>query len=194
MDGWLSLLLGIGLSAACGFRVFVPLLIMSPASQNGHLSLAPGFEWIATPEACGAFAVATLCEVISYYIPWWDNLMDSLSSPAAVAAGTITTASVFTDTSPFLQWTLAVIAGGGAAGMVQAGTVLVRGASSFTTAGLANPVVSTVELGAATITSILFLLAPIVAVTAVLVLMAMVVRRLSRGRPGFIKPERRLSL
>ena len=95
---------------------------------------------------------------------------------------------------PFLQWTLAVIAGGGAAGMVQAGTVLVRGASSFTTAGLANPVVSTVELGAATITSILFLLAPIVAVTAVLVLMAMVVRRLSRGRPGFIKPERRLSL
>ena len=103
-------------------------------------------------------------------------------------------ANVFTDTSPFLQWTLAVIAGGGAAGMVQAGTVLVRGASSFTTAGLANPVVSTVELGAATITSILSLLAPIVAVTAVLVLMAMVVRRLSRGRPGFIKPERRLSL
>ena len=44
MDGWLSLLLGIGLSAACGFRVFVPLLIMSLASQNGPLALAPGFE------------------------------------------------------------------------------------------------------------------------------------------------------
>ncbi|MDO5673435.1 MAG: DUF4126 domain-containing protein [bacterium] len=198
MDGWLSLLLGIGLSAACGFRVFVPLLVMSLASLDGHLTLAPGFEWIATPEACGVFAVATVCEVLSYYIPWWDNLMDSLSSPAAVAAGTITTASVLTDTSPFLQWTLAVIAGGGAAGMVQAGTVLVRGASSFTTAGLANPVLSTVELGAATITSILSLLAPLVAVSAVVLavvaLVIMIARRLSRRRSGRISPERRIPM
>lgn len=194
MDGWLSLLLGIGLSAACGFRVFVPLLVMSLASMNGQLALAPGFEWIATPEACGVFAVATVCEVLSYYIPWWDNLMDSLSSPAAVAAGTITTASVLTDTSPFLQWTLAVIAGGGAAGMVQAGTVLVRGASTFTTAGIANPVVSTVELGASTLTSILSLIAPVAALVAVLVLVFVVVKRLSRRRSGLIGPERRLPM
>ena len=194
MDGWLSLLLGIGLSAACGFRVFVPLLVMSLASLNGHLALALGFEWIATPEACGAFAVATVCEVLSYYIPWWDNLMDSLSSPAAVAAGTITTASVLTDTSPFLQWTLAVIAGGGAAGMVQAGTVLVRGASTFSTAGFANPVVSTVELGASTITSIVSLIAPIAAVVALVVLVIVAAKRLSRRRTGLIGPERRLPM
>lgn len=194
MDGWLSLLLGIGLSAACGFRVFVPLLVMSLASMNGQLALAPGFEWIATPEACGVFAVATVCEVLSYYIPWWDNLMDSLSSPAAVAAGTITTASVLTDTSPFLQWTLAVIAGGGAAGMVQAGTVLVRGASTFTTAGIANPVVSTVELGASTLTSILSLIAPVAALIAVLVLVFVIVKRLNRRRSSLIGPERRLPM
>jgi hypothetical protein len=194
MDGWLSLLLGIGLSAACGFRVFVPLLVMSLASQDGHLALAPGFEWIATPEACGVFAVATVCEVLSYYIPWWDNLLDSLSSPAAVAAGTITTASVLTDTSPFLQWTLAVIAGGGAAGMVQTGTVLVRGASSFTTGGLGNPIVATVEAVASTITSIVALIAPLVAIIAVATLVFVAAKKLRRKGSTIIGPEGRIPL
>lgn len=194
MDGWLSLLLGIGLSAACGFRVFVPLLVMSLASQDGHLALAPGFEWIATPEACGVFAVATVCEVLSYYIPWWDNLLDSLSSPAAVAAGIITTASVLTDTSPFLQWTLAVIAGGGAAGMVQTGTVLVRGASSFTTGGLGNPIVATVEAVASTITSIVALIAPLVAIIAVATLVFVAAKKLRRKGSTIIGPEGRIPL
>lgn len=194
MDGWLSLLLGIGLSAACGFRVFVPLLVMSLASQDGHLALAPGFEWIATPEACGVFAVATVCEVLSYYIPWWDNLLDSLSSPAAVAAGTITTASVLTDTSPFLQWTLAVIAGGGAAGMVQTGTVLVRGASSFTTGGLGNSIVATVEAVASTITSIVALIAPLVAIIAVATLVFVAAKKLRRKGSTIIGPEGRIPL
>ena len=194
MDGWLSLLLGIGLSAACGFRVFVPLLVMSLASQDGHLALAPGFEWIATPEACGVFAVATVCEILSYYIPWWDNLLDSLSSPAAVAAGTITTASVLTDTSPFLQWTLAVIAGGGAAGMVQTGTVLVRGASSFTTGGLGNPIVATVEAVASTITSIVALIAPLVAIIAVATLVFVAAKKLRRKGSTIIGPEGRIPL
>lgn len=194
MDGWLSLLLGVGLSAACGFRVFVPLLVMSLASVDGHLALAPGFEWIATPEACGVFAVATVCEVLSYYIPWWDNLLDSLSSPAAVAAGTITTASVLTDTSPFLQWTLAIIAGGGAAGMVQTGTVLVRGASSLTTGGLGNPIVATVEAVASTVTSIVALIAPLVAIIAMVALILVAAKKLRRKRSAVIRPKRRIPL
>ena len=194
MDGWLSLLVGIALSAACGFRVFVPLLVMSLASMEGHLALAPGFEWIATPEALSAFAIATVCELFSYYIPWWDNLMDSISSPAAVAAGTITTASVLTDTSPFMQWTLAVIAGGGAAGMVQAGTVLVRGASTFSTGGLGNPLVATAEAAASTITSLVALIAPLVAIITVAVLVILTARKLRQKGSALIGPERRLPM
>ena len=193
MDG-LSVLLGIGLSAACGFRVFVPLLIMSLAASNGHLNLAPGFEWIGSSEACTVFAVATVCEVLAYYIPWLDNLLDSLASPAAVVAGTITTASVLTDTSPFLQWSLAMIAGGGAAGLVQAGTVLVRGASSISTAGLANPAVATVEVAAAATTSILSLIAPLVAVAAAATLVIFVVRRWPRRRPVIIGENRQIPM
>src|SRR5258706_15887545 len=143
METFLSACLGIGLSAACGFRVFVPLLVMSIAALSGHLSLAHGFEWIGSYPALIAFSVATCLEVAGYYIPWVDHLLDTIATPAAIVAGTIATASMVSDVSPFLKWTLAIIAGGGAAGMVQGTTVLARGASGGTTASLANPPVST---------------------------------------------------
>jgi hypothetical protein len=161
MEILLSICVGIGLSAACGFRVFVPLLIMSIASSAGHLTLAPGFHWISSNPALIAFSVATVLEIAGYYIPWVDHLLDSLSTPAAIVAGMIVTASCVTDVSPFLRWTLAVIAGGGAATVVQAATVLLRGASTLTTGGLANPLFATTELAGAVTTSIVSLFAPV---------------------------------
>src|SRR5919106_151727 len=101
MDLLLSLGIGLGLSAACGFRVFVPLLVMSIAANSGHLSLAPGFQWIASNEALVAFLIATCLEVGAYYIPWVDNLLDTIATPAAIVAGTIITASMVTNVSPF---------------------------------------------------------------------------------------------
>lgn len=164
METILSLCVGIGLSAACGFRVFVPLLVMSVASYSGHLTLAPSFQWIGSEPALICFAVATVLEIAGYYIPWVDNFLDTVASPAAVVAGTIVTASMVTDVSPFLKWTLAVIAGGGAAGLVQATTVLARGASTVATGGLANPVFATAELGGSIAASVLSIVAPILAI------------------------------
>jgi hypothetical protein len=157
--------------------VFLPLLVMSIASLSGHLSLAHGFEWIGTYPALVSFSVATCVEIAGYYVPWLDHLLDTLASPAAIVAGTIITASAVTDMSPFLKWTLAVIAGGGAAGIVQSATVLTRGASTVATAGLANPVVATVELAGATITSIMALVAPILVVLLLLVVVFFVGRK-----------------
>src|SRR5438105_11528773 len=133
MQTVLSLCAGIGLSAACGFRVFVPLLIMSVASASGHLTLAPGFEWIGSSPTLITFSVATALEIGGYYIPWLDHLLDTMATPAAIVAGTIITAAVVTNMSPMLKWTLAVIAGGGAAGLVQGTTVLARGLSTAST-------------------------------------------------------------
>jgi hypothetical protein len=164
MEILLTVCLGIGLSAACGFRVFVPLLIMSIASLSGHLSLAHGFEWISSYPALVCFSVAICLEIAGYYIPWLDHFLDTMATPAAIVAGTIVSASMVTDVSPLLKWTLAIIAGGGVAGMVQGTTVLVRGASGVTTGGLANPVVSTLELAGSIITSILALVAPVLVV------------------------------
>lgn len=182
MEVILSLCVGLGLSAACGFRVFVPLLITSIASYSGHLTLAPGFHWIGSPPALIAFSAATALEIAGYYIPWFDHFLDTVATPAAIVAGTILTASFVTDVSPFLRWTLAVIAGGGAAGAVQASTVLLRGASTLATGGLANPVFATAELAGSIGTSILAIIAPLLTLVLIVVGAAFLGRKLVRLR------------
>jgi hypothetical protein len=184
METFLSVCVGIGLSAACGFRVFVPLLVMCIASLSGHLTLAHGFEWIGTYPALISLSVATCLEIAGYYIPWLDHLLDTLATPASIVAGTVVTASAVSDMSPFLKWTLAVIAGGGAAGLVQGATVLTRAASTATTGGLANPMVSTLELAGATLTSILALVAPVAVVLLLVIVMVFVARKLRRKHRG----------
>src|SRR6185369_15714706 len=161
MELALSISLGIGLSAACGFRVFVPLLGMSAAALAGHLNLSPGFDWIGTWPAFACFLTATILEIAAYYIPWLDNPLDSAATPAAVVAGTLITAAVITDMSPLLKWSLALIAGGGTAGLIQSTTVALRGTSSLTTGGLANFALSSTELAASLTTTILSLLLPL---------------------------------
>ncbi len=157
----LGLIVGIGLSAACGFRVFVPMMGMSIAVLSGNLTMSPGFEWIGTWPALLAFTTATVLEIATYYIPWVDNMMDTLTTPAAIIAGTIMTASMVGDISPFLKWTLAFIVGGGISGIVQGGTVALRAGSSGIAGGLTNPIVSTAELIAAIVITILALILPV---------------------------------
>ena len=173
METVLSICIGIGLSAACGFRVFVPLLLTSVAALAGHLTLATHFQWIGTYPALIAFSVATGLEITGYYIPWLDHLLDTVATPAAIVAGTILTASMIIDVSPILRWSLAVIAGGGVAGVVQSGTVLTRAVSTSTSGGLANPVVSTAELGLSLVTSFLAIFVPVLAVVAVAILLVL---------------------
>jgi hypothetical protein len=177
METVLGLLCGIALSAACGFRVFVPLFGVGIAAASGHLTLASGFEWMGSPIALVAFGTATVLEIAAYYVPWLDHLLDTIATPAAVVAGTILTAAMVGDMSPFLRWTLALIAGGGAAALVQSGTVAVRGASLATTGGLANPLVATGELAGAAATTTLAMVSPVLAVILLAALATVVIRR-----------------
>ena len=178
----LSVALGIGLSAACGFRVFIPFLVMGVAAQAGYMELASGWEWIGSIPAIIAFALAALLEVFAYYFPWLDNLLDTVATPAAVIAGVVATAAVVGGMSPFLTWTLAAIAGGGAAGIVQTGTILLRGMSSATTMGAGNFAVSTGELVGSLFFSILAFVLPISTLILVLFLMVWIWRKLRRRR------------
>lgn len=183
METLLSIFIGIGLSAACGFRIFVPLLIMSTASLSGFLELTPGFEWIGTYYAFAAFLIATILEVFAYYIPWLDNLLDSIVTPAAVIAGIVATASVVQDISPFLKWSLAIIAGGGVAGAIQMSTVALRGGATITTGGTANQLLATAELAGSATVAIISIIAPIIAVIVVLIYFAIFLnRRLKRRK------------
>jgi len=167
METIIGLVVGIGLSAACGFRVFVPMLGMSIAALSGHITLSPGFAWIGTWPALIAFSTATVIEIGAYYIPWLDHVLDVLMTPAAVVAGTILTASMLGDMSPFLKWCLAIIAGGGVAAVVQGGTVALRAVSTGTTGGAGNFLVSTSELGGSIVVTILAILVPFLCLVAV---------------------------
>ena len=178
----LSICLGIGLSAACGFRVFVPLLGISAAAIKGHVQLASGFDWIGSWPAFACFLTATILEISAYYVPWIDNLLDSIATPAAVVAGTVVTASVITDMSPLLQWTLAIIAGGGTAGVIQSSTVALRGTSTLTTGGLANFLVATGELIASVCTTVLAFMLPVLCAAVVLITGGLILYRATRPR------------
>ncbi|WP_287908384.1 DUF4126 domain-containing protein [Acinetobacter sp.] len=183
METLLSLCIGIGLSAACGFRVFVPLLVMSIASLMGWFEPMKGFEWLAIPSVCMGLAVATVCEIGAYYIPWVDNALDTIATPAAMVAGTLTTMAVSSgEMSQFASWAAAIIVGGGTATAVQMGTVAVRGLSTATTGGIANPVVSTGEWIGAIVVSVLSLIVPVLVVIAGIITVIFVFRWIKRKR------------
>ena len=179
----LGLCIGIGLSAACGFRVFVPLLVMSVAALMGWFEPMKGFEWLAIPSVCVALGIATVCEIAAYYIPWVDNVLDTVATPAAMIAGTLTTMAVSTgEMSQFASWAAAIIIGGGTATAVQMSTVAVRGVSTVTTGGIANPVVSTVEWIGAVIVSIMAMLLPVLVAILVVIFIFLAVRWIKRKR------------
>jgi hypothetical protein len=183
-SGFSGFFIGIGLSAACGFRILLPLLGLSIAAMYGYIQLAPEFQWIGTWTALAAFAAATVLEIGAYYIPWMDNLLDTATTPLAIAAGTIATASVMSDVSPFMKWSLALIAGGGMAGTIQTGTALLRGMSTASTGGMANILISTAELAGAAVTTLLSLLAPVVAFAVVLIIAVWVLWKLLHRPAG----------
>lgn len=177
-----AIALGIGLSAAVGFRIFVPFTVMSVAALTGHLNLTSGFEWIGTWPALVLFATATVLEIGAYYIPWLDNALDTIATPAAVIAGAVATASVVGDISPMLRWVLAIIAGGGVAGVVQTTTSFLRMGSSVTTGGVGNPVINTAEVAGSASLSVLTVVLPLLAMATVIAFFVWMWRRLPRRR------------
>ncbi len=178
LDLFLSLCVGIGLSAACGFRIFVPLLIMSIAAKTGHVTLMPSFQWIGSDIALWTFAVATIFEIAAYYVPWLHHVLDVIATPVAITAGIIITASMIGGVSPFLKWTLAVIAGGGAAGLVHGTTAVTRGVSTATTGGIANPLFATIELGGSVLTSLLAVVAPVLAIVFLALIFLLIAKKI----------------
>jgi Domain of unknown function (DUF4126) len=176
----LSIAVGLGLAAACGFRVFVPLLIAALAARFGQLPLAPGFDWLAGLPALIALGTATLLEVAAYYIPWLDHALDVVATPTAVGAGMLAAASVLTDLAPPLRWGISIIGGGSAAGLIQGALVLLRLKSTVLTGGLGNPVLSTAELLGACVTALLAILLPLLGLALVLTLLVLAFRATGR--------------
>ncbi|MGA7017390.1 MAG: DUF4126 domain-containing protein [Pseudolabrys sp.] len=180
----LSIVLGVVLAAATGFRVFLPMLIVSGAAYTGHLSLDNSFAWLGTPSALTMLSVAALVEVLAYYVPGVDNLLDAVATPAAFVAGTIVSAAVMTDLPPMAKWIAAVIAGGGTASFTQGVTAILRAKSTVFTGGFGNPVIATGELGGSVLLSLLALAAPLAAFAVVILILWLALRLIRRQRRG----------
>ena len=190
-DFVVSIALGVGLAAAVGFRVFLPLLITSIATYTGYIPVSGGFEWLATPAAVIMLGVAALAEVLAYYIPGIDSLLDTIATPAALIAGTLVSAAVMADLPPLVKWTAAIIVGGGAAGITQGVTAMIRANSTVFTGGLGNPVIATAEFGGAAIVSLLALAVPFVALGVVILFCWFAVRTIRRLLRRAPEPETR---
>lgn len=167
----ISIFLGIGLSASVGFRVFVPLFVLSLAAYFNVWELNESWEWVGSLIAVITLGVATLVEIFAYYIPYIDNALDSIAIPLAAVAGTAVMVSTVADLSPAITWALAIIAGGGTAAAVAGSSGATRLASTATTGGIANPVVSTIETGTSVVISILSIFVPIIAFVVVIIIL-----------------------
>lgn len=187
MEIILALCLGVTLSAASGFRLFLPPLVMSLASLFGDLQLSSGFEWLGTYPAAIALGIATIAEILAYYVPVVDNLLDTIEIPTAVAIGTVLTAANLGDVNPVLQWGIAAIAGGGTAGIIETFTAMTRAASTGITGGTGNFLVATAEALSSGVLSILALTLPFLAAALVIGLLITASVKL----PKFISSWRR---
>jgi hypothetical protein len=163
----LSIFLGVGLAAAAGFRVFVPLFVMSLAAHFQVIPLQENWQWVGGTTALVILGIATLVEIFAYFIPFVDNLLDTIAIPLAAISGTLVMASTLVDVSPVMSWVLAIIAGGGTATAINSATATTRVASTTTTGGIANPVLAGVETTSASVLSVLAIFLPIVAVVIV---------------------------
>jgi len=180
-ESLVAVAVGIGLAAATGFRVFLPLLVAGLAARWGHLPLSDGFQWLSTMPALIALGTASVVEIAAYYIPVVDHILDVIGGPIAVLAGVLVSASAMIDIPPGLKWPLAIIGGGGIAALVKMLMALVRAKFGIVTGGLANPVVSTGETAVAVITAICAIVIPVVCLLGLVLLIFWISRRVRRA-------------
>lgn len=177
----MALCLGLSLSAACGFRVFIPPLALSMAAHGGVVQLSSEWQWLGSYPAITTLGIAATIEVLAYFIPWVSNLLDTIEIALAPIAGMFITASSLSmagDFDPTFLWVLTVIAGGAAAETVELGTSFTRLAASGATGGMANPLVALVEAISSIVMSILAITLPILAILLVTLMIFYAVSRI----------------
>ncbi|MGD1945236.1 MAG: DUF4126 domain-containing protein [Croceivirga sp.] len=179
----ISIFLGVGLAASAGFRVFLPLFALSLAGYFDIWELNDNWQWIGSLAAVLTLGVATVVEIFAYFLPWIDNALDTISLPLAAIAGSAVMVSTVANLDPVVTWSLAIIAGGGTASAIKGAKAAGRLTSTATTAGVANPIVSTIETGTATVVTAASIFAPIFAAVLVIIILVIIFRIYRRLRP-----------
>ena len=175
------LIMAMALSACCGFKVFVPPLLLGIFAKAGLISLGENYAWLGSWPAIAVLSLATALETAAYFIPLVNNALDSIKIPASTMAGVLTAAAVLPgEMSPLLRWTLAVLIGGGGAAAVSTGMASLRGTLTMTTAGIGSGLQNLAEAILSFLLSIFAMLAPFLLCLAILLVLLSVIRRLCR--------------
>ena len=191
LEPLIGIALGIGLAAATGFRIFIPLLIAGLAARFDIVPLGDSFQWLESTPALLTLGTAAVLETLAYYVPGVDHALDVLAGPVTLVAGVVASAAVMADVPPAVMWPVAVIAGGGAAGLTKGSTALLRAKSGVATGGLANPVISTVETVGATGLAVMAIVVPVLCFVAVVALLIWATRKAGRLLFGRSNPSPR---
>ena len=178
----MATLMGISLAAASGFRVFLPPFLLSLAARFNVVwfldidLIGTQFEFFTSTLSIVVLGIATVAEFAAFYAPWVDSVLDTIATPASIVAGVAMTAIVLEGNEPIIQWTIAIVAGGGVAATIQSTTVAIRGLSSTFTFGLGNPAVATSENVASVALTLIAILIPFLSAFFVLLIVALLLR------------------
>ena len=179
-----SILLAFGLSAACGFRIFIPPLTYGVLYKADLVQLADGWGWIGNDWVLVVLSLAAIIEItgnlvpwVDNLVPWVDNLLDVIATPTAIIAGTTLAAAALSEIDPGLKWMLSIMSGVLVTGGFQVTTVSLRGLSSVFTGGLINPIISLIEDIISLVISISIILSPILGILIV-ILIALFLRKI----------------
>ncbi len=177
---------GFSLSAACGFRIFVPFFVLCCATLLGYYTPHPDFAWLSSPLVAVALGLTMTFELATYYIPLVDELFDMVATPAAIGAGIVLAAAELGSLHSALRWLIALFVGGSIAGIIQLGTVSLRRQPLARTTTSTNLIVSTIELLGSSLLSILLLFTPLFAFLASVLFLGLAiwVIRYSKSSPS----------
>ena len=185
----LAILLGVGLAASAGLNAFVPLLFLSAAAHFHLAGIALGehFSWLASDTALLVLLIATLVELIADKFPAADHALHMAGMVIRPLAGALAAASVFTKSDPVIAGVVAIMVAAPTSLAVNSAKAATRLASTVSTFGCANPILSLIEdfisLAVAAISIFAPLLVPVVLAVFVLALVT-ITRRLRRTAPA----------
>lgn len=164
--------LGISLSAACGLRALIPVLVFGVAVAAGHISPSSGFAWIGSSAALAAFAALAGAELFASFTEKAGRLFDLAATPIAMLVGSLLAMAAFRDVDVLVGTLVPLIIGVGIAGPSQSLVGLMRARFVAASGRKGRAVAGLAEASGALLLAALGVLAPLAGGVLVLALLA----------------------
>jgi hypothetical protein len=187
IDAITGLATGLGLSSSAGLNAYLPLLIVSLVARfTDWIMLNEPWSALTNGWIIALLAVLLAVEVVADKIPAVDHVNDVIQTFVRPLAGAIlfaASSNVVADIHPVLAMACGLVVAGG----VHVVKATARPVVTATTAGVGNPIVSTIEDVTSALVALLSILIPTLIALLLLLLLVVVVgwywrRRRARSR------------